>query len=133
MEIFEVRNGVERNDFLIRHRLNKNLLLNLRVFSPSFRHTKVFRWLSQVCCCCSRKKKQPKSQFSNGRQKGGPTRNLHHQNYDSMRTTTTSLTVATSRHSTCMRSNRVVIVEHQKSIVPELEEVSGMISICSYQ
>jgi hypothetical protein len=41
-----------------------------------------------------------------------------------MRTFTTSLTV-TSR-STCLRPNRVVIVEHQKTILAE-EEVSNFL------
>lgn len=96
---------------------NKNLLSNI------FRRTAPFRWLSQMCCC--KKKDLPKSQFANGRSRGVP-RNLN-QNYDSMRTFTTSLTV-TSRHSTCIRPNRVVIMEHQKSFLPTQEEVN----ICQY-
>jgi hypothetical protein len=72
------------------------------------------------CCCCAKKKELPKSQFANGRMRGGP----RNQNYDSMRTFTTSLTVS-SRHSTCMsvRPNRVVILEKPKHFLPTQEEV----------
>ncbi|XP_070494536.1 cardioacceleratory peptide receptor-like isoform X1 [Chironomus tepperi] len=83
----------------------------------TLRRTAPFLWLTKVCCC--KKKELPKSQFINGRIRGGP-RNLH-QNYDSMRTFTTSLTV-TSRHSTCTRPNRVVILENQKTFLPTQEE-----------
>ncbi|KAG5681245.1 hypothetical protein PVAND_010696 [Polypedilum vanderplanki] len=80
----------------------------------TLRRTTFVQWL-----CCKKKKELPKSQFSNGRIRGGA-RNLH-QNYDSMRTFTTSLTV-TSRHSTTMRTNRVVIMEHPKTLLPTHEE-----------
>ena len=62
------------------------------------------------------------NQLTNGRLRGGA-RNLN-QNYDSMRTFTTSLTVSTNR-STCCRPNRVVIVEQKKTILATQEEVSA--------
>lgn len=80
------------------------------------RRTALFRWFSKIWCC--KKKENPEHPFSI---RGGA-RNLH-QNYDSMKTFTTSLTV-TSRRSTCLRPNRVVVVERQKTILPTQEEVS---------
>lgn len=88
---------------------------------PFLRRTALFRWLSDGWCC--KKKENSQNQFTNGRLRSGP-RNLN-QNYDSMRTFTTSLTV-TSRRSTCLRPNRVVIVEHQKTILATQEEVSDV-------
>jgi neuropeptide S receptor len=86
------------------------------------RRTHFFRWLSRISCC--KKKENPQNLFANGRFRGGA-RNLH-QNYDSTRTFTTSLTV-TSRRSTCLRPNRVVIIENQKTILATQEEVNDVI------
>ena len=104
------------NTFLLISLITTSMLINFNFL----RRTALFRWFSQSWCCC-KKKENTQNQFTNGRSRGG-SRHLH-QNYDSMRTITTSLTV-TSRRSTCLRPNRVVIVEHQKTILATQEEVN---------
>lgn len=91
-------------------------------FNFPSRRTAFYRWFSEPWCC--KKKENPQSQLTNGGRSKGGARNLH-QNYDSMKTFTTSLTV-TSRRSTCLRPNRVVIVEKPKTILTPPEEVSAM-------
>lgn len=70
------------------------------------------------------------NQFPNGRTRNGQ-RNPN-QNYDSMRTLTTSLT--TSRKSTtCLRATRVVIIERQKSIHGPTDEIIEVIHFVIYR
>ncbi len=111
-----------RNNFFSFHCCYKMQTL-IKIYDSicGFRRSSLFRWCSNFCCCVKREKK-PKSQFTNGRLKGGSNRNVH-QNYDSMRTTTTSLSVSTSKHSNCVRPNRVIIVERPKSFLREQDEV----------
>ncbi|CRK97131.1 CLUMA_CG010528, isoform A [Clunio marinus] len=83
----------------------------------TLRRSAVFQWFSDPHCCKRRESQQ--NQFGNGRLRGG-VRNQH-QSYDSMKTFTTTSTV-TSRRSTCLRPNRVVIIEHQKTRFATPEE-----------
>jgi hypothetical protein len=99
--------------------------LNLN-FLISSRRSKVYIWISQKLCC-QKEEIASNHQFTNGgrmmRDVGG-LRNLN-QNYNSMRTFTTSLTVS-SRHSTCLNLNpphRVVIVEQENVFLAKPNEV----------
>src|SRR5690349_18527534 len=92
-------------------------------FNFPSRRTAFYRWFSEPWCC--KKKENPQNQLANGGRSRGGARNLH-QNYDSMKTFTTSLTVTTSRRSTCLRPNRVVIVEKPRTILTTPEEVSAL-------
>lgn len=94
--------------------------------SASCRRTKLFRWFSEKLCC--QKADLTDSQFTNGRTRSGRGgrgggAGSRHQNFNSMRTLTTSLT-ADSCRTTTLNPHRVVIVEHQNIIHDKPNEVS---------
>lgn len=88
-----------------------------------YRRWRIFLWFKEKLCC--QKDEISSEQFKNGgRTRGGgvEARDLH-QNYNSMRTFTTSLTVTSQRRS---NPHRVVIVEQENIFLAKNEVKTGV-------